>query len=115
MAIRIWAILIFLLVSLSASASTPHNTITFEQALQLILQNDFSLKLSENNLDRMKARQLGAFAQFLPTVSVAATQNRDSSFQDAGRTTVGTLDFSLWRNGVDVLGRPPCYAVVNVC
>ena len=104
MAIRIWAILIFLLVSLSASASTPHNTITFEQALQLILQNDFSLKLSENNLDRMKARQLGAFAQFLPTVSVAATQNRDSSFQDAGRTTVGTLDFSLWRNGVDVLG-----------
>ncbi|HAZ12274.1 MAG: hypothetical protein A2X86_03465 [Bdellovibrionales bacterium GWA2_49_15] len=104
MAIRTCAALILFSFCFMASAATAKNTISFDQALQLILQNDFSLKSSEDNVERMKARQLGAFAQFLPNVTVSATQNRDSEFQDAGQTTAGTLDFSLWRNGVDLLG-----------
>ncbi|MBI2520656.1 MAG: TolC family protein [Bdellovibrio sp.] len=103
MAIKTLVFFLFF-ISLDSFSAMPETTLTFEQALQMILRNDFSLKLSEDNLERMKARQLGAFAQFLPAVSVTATQNRDSSFQDSGQTMAGTIDFSLWRNGVDVLG-----------
>ena len=104
MAIKAWTVFaLFALCTGVTSGATP-SSLSFDQALQLILQNDFTLRLSENNLERMKARKLGAYAQFLPNVSVAATQNRDSGFQETDRTTTGIMDFSLWRNGVDVMG-----------
>ncbi len=78
--------------------------ISFDQALQSILENDFSLKLSENNLERVKAHQLNAYAQFLPSLKVSAAQNRDNLFKERSKSVVGNLDLSLWKNGADVMG-----------
>ena len=65
------------------------DTLTLEKAIEITLDNNFGIKISENNLESMKNTAIPANANLLPSIDLSAGVNySDNIIQtDAGETT----------------------------
>ncbi len=95
---------LILFIGAHASEHSNKNIITFDEAFQKMMTNDFAKRLGNDNVDRVEAQKLEAYAQFLPSLYVRANSNRDTRFIESTRTFNTTAKLGLWRNGVDFLG-----------
>jgi|GEM_PF-6257757 len=90
--------------SIQASENKAGNFISFRDAFSRMMDNDFGRRLGLDNVERVEALKWESYAQFLPSVTLSASNNRNNQFDPTTRLLNTTVNLGLWRNGVDYLG-----------
>lgn len=86
------------------AAGPQARQITIEEAIQIALENNFQLKLAQNNLDLSRARSLSAAADFLPSLNGGLSQGRnlgrqfDNTTGEFGDFTINSFSASASSN-----------------